>query len=218
MGLEQLIEGADFFKGLSGESRRALVSISAPRKLKKKEILFVEGDGGHALFLLESGAVQLHKTTAGGREVVIRVVRPGDMFAEVILFEEESYPVTAVALKDSVVYQLPKARIHSLLSGEKFRSDFIRNLLAKHRYLTSRLVDLTLHDVEDRFFRFLKSQFGAQEEILPSMSKKDVAAAIGATPETLSRLLLRLRKEKKISWEGKRIRLKPDFWRMYRSG
>jgi CRP-like cAMP-binding protein len=71
---------------------------------------------------------------------------------------------------------------------------------------------LAAYDVEQRFFRFLLQQFGRKEEYVVPLSKKDFAAAIGTIPETLSRLLLRLKKEGKAVWEKNVIRLRKGFW------
>jgi len=159
------------------------------------------------MFLLVDGNIQLHKNTEDGREVVIRVVKPGEVFAEVVLFEKERYPVSARAVTGATVLLFPKAGIHRLLSEEGFRNDFIALLMAKQRYLAERIQELTTKDVEHRFFAFLRSQYGEKDTIQTPLSKKDIAAAIGTTPESLSRLIQRLHEEQIIDWKGKQIRI-----------
>jgi CRP/FNR family transcriptional regulator len=145
--------------------------------------------------------------------VIIRIVKPGEIFAEVILFERDTYPVTARALKDSIVYALPKQKFHEMLEGKDFRTNFIRLLMEKHRYLTERILSLNADDVETRFFKFLRHQFGPLDEIQPGMSKKEMAHAIGATPETFSRLLLKLRRKRLLYWQKKEILCSKNFWK-----
>jgi CRP/FNR family transcriptional regulator len=84
--------------------------------------------------------------------------------------------------------------------------------MTRMRYLATRILTLTAYDAESRFFRFLEEHQGRKESYTLSLSKKDIAAAIGATPETLSRLILRLRNEGTIDWKGRTLRLPPGFW------
>ena len=186
------------------------MDICLSRPLKKNELLFIEGEKGHSLFLCARGSSRLFKTNAEGQEVVIKIVKPGDLFGEVILFEKDRYPVSALALETSLVYMLPRAQFHCLLTDEDFRSDFISILMGKMRYLAEQVQSLTSTDVETRLLRFLKEQYGSRKEIRINLSKKDVAAAIGTTPETLSRLLLRLKKEGILIWEGRMVRRLED--------
>jgi CRP/FNR family transcriptional regulator len=139
--------------------------------------------------------------------VVIKVVRPGELFAEVILFEQDRYPVSALAMTASRLFALPKTRFYALLDNVEFRNDFFGMLMRKQRYLADRIRYLTTNEVEERFFIFLREQYGDGSLIVPVLSKKDMAAAIGATPETYSRLLARLTGEGKIALEGKAIRI-----------
>ena len=71
---------------------------------------------------------------------------------------------------------------------------------------------LTSNDVESRFFGFLEEQFGRREEYEIQISKKDISTAIGATPETLSRLIQRLTSAGVIEWAGKRLRVGEANW------
>jgi len=176
-------------------------------------MLFTEGDTGHSMYLQAEGVVQLFKSSADGKEVVIKLVRPGEIFAEVILFERDTFPVSACALTPAQVYLLPKKQFDCLLVEEGFRRDFIAMLLARQRFLAEQIYRLSALDVEQRLFHFLRDQYGEREEYAIDISKRDVAAAIDALPETLSRLLLKLRDQGTLSWDGENLRLPKGFWK-----
>ncbi len=212
MNIELFINQAPFFKGLSDEHRRELAAICNLKEVKKRDYLFHEGEKGSSMFLLADGNIQLHKNTEDGREVVIRVIKPGEVFAEVVLFEKERYPVSARAVAHAKVLVFPREGIHRLLAEEGFRNDFIALLMAKQRYLAERIQELTTKDVEQRLFAFLRNQYGEKEIIQTPLSKKDIAAAIGTTPESLSRLIQRLHEDKIIDWQGKEIRILENPW------
>ena len=207
MNSELLINQSSFFKGLSEKCRQELSAISQSKTIKKREYIFHEGEPGRSMHLLIEGNIQLHKNTEDGREVVIRVVKPGEVFAEVVLFEKDRYPVSARAVTSAEVLAFPREGIHRLLAEENFRNGFISMLMAKQRYLAERIQELTTQDVEQRFFAFLRNQYGEKECITTPLSKKDIAAAIGTTPESLSRLILRLTEDGTIEWKGREIRM-----------
>jgi CRP/FNR family transcriptional regulator len=181
--------------------------MSIVRDVARREVLFVEGDQGHSLYLVERGAVQLHKTSPEGSEVVIKVAQAGEVFAEVTLFEEDRFPVTAVALTDSTVVLFPKAGVNRLLEEPGFRRDFMAMLMRKQRYLAARIYDLTSREVEERLLMFLREQLKGGAVGTVTVSKKDVAAAIGTTPETLSRAIQRLDQAGTLRWKGKAVEL-----------
>lgn len=205
-----IIRQTDFFKGVSEKSRKLVSGILIPKTLKKRQILFSEGEPGHSLFLCGSGTIQLSRIHADGRETVIKLIEPGEMFAEVILFEHDRYPVTATALSRSLVYLLPKRQFLGLLENPDFRGDFIANLMKKMRYLAQQIVNLTTLSAEERLLRFLFSHHDARSEFSLALSKKDIASAIGTNPETLSRIFLSLRQRGILTMQGKNIRINPE--------
>jgi CRP/FNR family transcriptional regulator len=172
----------------------------------------MEGAEGKAVYLLISGNIQLIKTNMDGRETVIKTVKQGELFAEVILFEKRRYPATALACTDAEVIELPRSGFLKLLDEPEFRNDFMSMLMGKQRYLTERIQQLTSMDVEARFVEFLREHYGEKTEITPDLPKKDIASAIGTTPETFSRLLQKLEKRGGFSWKDKTIQIKPVFW------
>jgi CRP/FNR family transcriptional regulator len=213
----KLLEESEFFRGISERSIRSLAAICIPKRVDKRQMIFLEGEEGHSMYILAEGGVQLYKTASDGREIVIKTIRAGEIFGEVVLFEQAEYPVSATALEKSLLLRLPRQQIDCLLVTDSFRRDFIGMLMRKQRYLADRILYLTGHDVEQRFMLFLQEQFGRRQDYRISLSKKDIAAAIGTIPETFSRLLLRLKEEGKIRWEGEELRLAEGFWKSFDS-
>jgi CRP-like cAMP-binding protein len=212
MKVGRILDQAGFFEGISRESKEALARVCMPVERPKHTTLFREAEPGEAMFLLARGRISLHKLSSEGREVVIKVIQPGEVFAEVILFEKKYYPVTAVSLTEILAFKLLRRDLRHLLREEDFRNDFIAMLLRKQRYLTDKIRQLTSQDVEQRLRAFLLEQYGEREEIQVEINKKQLAAAIGATPETLSRLLQDLNKRNRLTWKQGLIHTAPDFW------
>jgi CRP-like cAMP-binding protein len=211
----QLIRNARFFSGLSEAACEKLAALSLRKTVKKRDILFMEGTRGGAVYLLVDGDIQLVKTNPDGKETVIKTVKRGELFAEVILFEKPRYPVTAIARTEAEVIELPRAGFLKQLDEPEFRNDFMAMLMAKQRYLAERIQQLTSMDVEERFVEFLRDHYGEQETITPGLSKKDIASAVGAAPETFSRLLQKLEKRGNFKWAGKTIRTEAGFWDLF---
>ncbi len=213
MNILKILDQTRFFEGISRSSKEALSRLCMPHERPKHTVLFREGEPGEAMYLLVRGRISLHKLSPDGRETVIKVLKPGEVFAEVILFEQKSYPVTALALTETLVFKLMRRDLLGLLRQEDFRNDFIAMLLRKQRYLADRIQQLTSQDVEQRLRAFLREQYGAQAQIHAEINKKQLAAAIDATPETLSRLLQDLKRRKCLVWKQGEITTSPEFWK-----
>ncbi len=212
MDISLLLDYSDFFKGISEQNKSALAAICVPKTLQKREILFCEGEKGQSMYICASGNIQVYKSGPGGKESVIKIIGPGEIFAEVILFEKDTYPANAIALKKSSVYVISKKQFSSLLNEESFRNDFFGMLMKKQRYLIGKIHDLSSHDVEERFFRFLEDHYGKKLEYRMTIPKKDIALAIGTTSETFSRLIARLNKDGILSMKKDKISLIDGFW------
>ncbi len=213
MNIQRILDQTRFFEGISLSSKEALSKVCIPYERPKQTVLFREGEPGEAMYLLARGRISLMKLSPEGRETVIKVLKPGEVFAEVILFEQRLYPVTALALTEILAFKLMRRDLLGLLRQEDFRNDFIAMLLRKQRYLTSRIQQLTSQDVEQRLRAFLLEQYGPQEQIHIEINKKQLAAAIDATPETLSRLLQELKQRKHLFWKQGIISVSPQFWK-----
>ncbi len=195
------------FENLTERQIRNIADIARVKEVSKREHIFLSGDGGDHFYILSTGAVQLYNISKDGREIVVKVVKSGELFGEVILFESESYPVSAVALKPSLLFAIPRDKFLILLDDAAFRSSFIGQIMKKLRFLTNQIHYLSDYDVEDRLILFFHERYGCCKKFTVDIAKKDIAAAIGTTSETLSRTIGRLQREDLLEWKGKVVSL-----------
>ena len=209
---ESFISASPFFEGLSRDACHSLARVARERSFGKRETLFLEGEPGTEMYLLVSGIIQLTKSDPSGTETVLRTVREGEAFAEVVLFEIQRYPVTATALGDARVLAIAGSDVRNLLGNGDFRGAFLAFLMQRLRHLADRVRYLGSYDAEQRLLLFLREQYGTGKSLTVDLAKKDIAAAIGTAPETFSRLLNRLREDELLTWERKRVSVSDRLW------
>jgi CRP-like cAMP-binding protein len=212
MNIEKLLKDSELFGGIGDDAVRKIASKGSLDRVPQSKMIFLEGEQGSSFYILAEGSVRLFKSGPDGREVTVKLAAPGEIFAEVILFEKDRYPVSAIAVTDSVLFSLNRTALYTLLGNEAFRAEFISVLMKKQRYLAGRILYLTAYDVEERFFRFLDGHYGRKAAYEILLTKKDIAAAIGTIPETFSRLIQRLTQSGTIRWEGNRLEIRDGFW------
>jgi CRP-like cAMP-binding protein len=199
------------FAGLSAQDLEKIAAVAIPKPLEKGEYLFHERDQAHGFYAVQSGAVNVHRVNAAGKEQSIHIFRPGETFAEAALATKQGYPADARAVEPSQVLLIQKDGFLDLLRRQpELALRMLASMSSHLRVLVSQLEDLALKDVETRLANWLvkrcpdpKSPEPATIEL--SMTKRVLAAELGTVSETLSRTLAKLREQKLLSVAGKKI-------------
>ena len=208
----EILKNVQFLEGLSEHELESLVRRGYIKKFPQSEALFMQGIEGNHFFLLLSGTIKLFKGDSEGKETVIRIIKPGDIFAEIILYGNNKYPVSAQSIEASEVLAITKDSFLDLLDNKILRDRFLSTITERLKYLTNKVHFLSSFDIEERFFKFLHEHFGIQDEYIIKMQKKEIANTIGTIPETFSRLLKSLKKRELITWEKNRVTIHPSIW------
>lgn len=174
--------------------------------------LFFKNDLATAFYVVKSGTIKLYRLSAQGQEKIMRVVKPGQSFAESVLFSDQPhYPVSALALQKSLVVAIEREAYLDLLR-ESF--DTCRAVMAQ---MTMRIYanwdeieGLSLHSSGARVAHYLlKLLANTSDPTLQLPSRKGIIAAqLGLAPETFSRALRRLSDSGVIHVEGSTIIVK----------
>ncbi|CUH97569.1 hypothetical protein P22_3700 [Propionispora sp. 2/2-37] len=202
------------FADLSDEQLSQVKKCSTERFYRKGMIIFMEGQPGEGFHYLQSGKVKIAKISDDGREHIIHVLGPGDIFAGVVLFNQAPYPATAVALEDCRVGMIKNTDLERLaLQNNALALHLIKAINQRLLYAQQKIADLALSDVATRTIEVLlrlgrekgrRSKDGSLEVEL-ALSRQDLASLVGTTRETVTRTLSSLKKSKLIDFDGHKI-------------
>jgi len=131
------LQSLSIFKGLSNRELGQLLQMFHSRTYREGETLFLEGDIGRALFIVESGRIGLTKSGPGGQPQKLAELGPGSFFGEMALLEHLPRSANAVALEDSALLLLYRSRLDDILHSYPHIGVAIMTHLA--RLLSARL-------------------------------------------------------------------------------
>jgi CRP-like cAMP-binding protein len=210
--LAATLRSCQLFSGLPAAEIEAIAGFATLRTLAKDEYLFREGDPSEGFYVVQKGAINVHRVSGAGKEQVIYVFRAGESLAEASLAGATGYPANARAIESSGVVVVPKAPFLALLARQPELGLRMLGSMSQHlRVLVALVEDLTLKDVETRLLHWLLQRCprGATEDFLVrlTMTKRVLAAELATTSETLSRTFARLRAAKLLTVEGNALRI-----------
>lgn len=208
------LRSCQLFTGLPAADLETIAAFAVLRNVEKDAYLFREGDPSEGFYVVQKGALNVHRVSVTGKEQVIYVFRAGESMAEASLASERGYPANARAVESSSVVVVPKAPFLTLLGRRPDLGLRMLGSMSQHlRVLVGLVEDLTLKDVETRFINWLLKRCpgpGGDATIELTMTKRVLAAELGTSSETLSRTFARLRAENLLAVEGNTLGV-PDI-------
>jgi CRP/FNR family transcriptional regulator, dissimilatory nitrate respiration regulator len=206
--LSLVLRGSQLFSGLPENDVAAIAALVRVKSLEKNGYLFREGEPAEGFYVVQRGAINVHRVSATGKEQVIYVFRAGESFAEASLASPTGYPANARAVEASSVLLVPKTEFLALVAKRPDLAMRMLGSMSQHlRVLVGLLDDLTLKDVETRLANWLvkrcrAGRTGGVETIKLGGTKRVLAAELSTTAETLSRTFARFREAGLIDVRG----------------
>jgi CRP-like cAMP-binding protein len=203
------------FTACRPEDQARIAAMAQPRTHRRGEVIFAQGAPGDAFFLMVEGLVRIERLTADGQEVTLHLVRPGEVFGLVPFFLDAPLPAHAICVTTRAAsLRFPRTPFLRLLhETPDLTLRLLGGLSLRLHHFTQRFEDLVGQTLPVRLARYLLLELPMESEAeeggamrLP-MSKRNLAAHLGTTPETLSRALRRLIDDRAIAMEGKAVRV-----------
>jgi len=192
-----VVRRAPLFAALDDESANALMKSMTTSRLERGDVLFREGDQGNRLYVIGEGKIKLGLTSVDGRENLLAILGPGEMFGELSLFDPGPRTATATAVAETQLIELGHDDLNTFLAGRPAVATSMLAALARRlRRTNDSLADLVFTDVPGRVAKALldlSNRFGrpAEDGILVAhdLTQEEIAQLVGASRETVNKAL-----------------------------
>ena len=190
MGHEDVLAASEFFTDVPLDRLRAIANTGETRRLVRNDVLFAQGDVSGELFIVLSGRVAMSTRSSDGRESVVALMEPGDLFGEMPLLDSGSRSTEARALEPSSVLAVPYGPVRALFDQQPdLLWGVVRMLSRRLRNTDEALADSMFLDVTGRTAkRLLELSAGVDEFILP-ITQEELAGMVGASRERVNKAI-----------------------------
>ena len=211
----QALRHAYLFAEMSEPHLQALVQGMADIHLEPGKALFRQGQPAERFYFLREGLVKLFRLSPDGDEKIIEIMRPGETFAEAIMFmgNQGRYPVNAEAINASRVYAFEqKVFLNLLRESNEATFGLLASMSRRLHMLVNQIESLTLQNATYRLVAYLLEQIPRDVKTSPEVQlttpKGVIASRLAIQPETLSRILGKLRQGGLIEVHGHHITIR----------
>jgi CRP/FNR family transcriptional regulator len=210
---DDALSQAPLFEALGEDDARALRADVIHVQLGRGERLFAEGDGGDKLYIILKGKIKLSRAAPDGRENLLSVHGPGEMFGELSLFDPSPRTASATGITDATLAGLAHDDLRTFLASRpEVAMHMLRALAQRLRRINDIKADLVFTDVPGRVAKALldlASRFGTQQDsgiqVNHDLTQEELAQLVGASRETVNKALADFASRGWLRLDGKSV-------------
>ena len=222
---QEVIRKAPLFTALDDAASASLLANMVSVKISKGTILFAEGDGGDQLYVIAEGKLKLGTSSGDGRENLLSILGPGEMFGELSLFDPGPRTSTATAVTDAKLLSLGQEKLLPwLIENPKVSLQLLASLAQRLRRTNEAVGDLVFSDVPGRVAKALidlGERFGKKTDeglfVHHDLTQEELAQLVGASRETVNKALADFAGRNWLKLDGRAV-LITDFERLSKRG
>jgi CRP-like cAMP-binding protein len=195
-----------YFSSLDPAELESIRKLVFEKTADRAEMVLLEGESAANLYFVASGVVKMFKTSAEGKEQILSIVRPGESFNDVPVFDGGPNPASAQAMGPVLLYGIKRNDIEAILRNHpQIALNVIKVLASRVRHLVSLVEDLSFKHVIGRVAKILLEHVGGEMSHGSRLTQQEMAAMAGTAREVVGRSLKALEEEGAIKLDRHRI-------------
>ena len=211
--VKEILSRAGVFQGVDQEAVQALLGELETVRFPRGTTIFNEGEPGDRLYIIIDGKVKLARRSADGRENLLTIMGPSDMFGELSIFDPGPRTSSAVCVTEVSAASMSADQLQEWVgSHPDVPAQLLRMLARRLRRTNNSLADLIFTDVPGRVAKSLlqlANRFGVQEgsalRVNHDLTQEEIAQLVGASRETVNKALAEFAHRGWIRLEGKSV-------------
>ncbi|MEP6695825.1 MAG: Crp/Fnr family transcriptional regulator [Pseudonocardiales bacterium] len=213
--MDAVLARAGIFQGVDADAAGALMATMEYADFSRGDTVFTEGEQGDSLYIVVAGKVKMGRHAPDGRENMLAIMGPSDMFGELSIFDPGPRTATATAVTDGRVARLRQDSLRRWMHERPQIADQLLRVLARRlRRTNDTLADLIFTDVPGRVAKALLEmgqRFGSPEpgggptRVTHDLTQEELAQLVGASRETVNKALADFAGRGWLRLEGKSV-------------
>ncbi len=184
----QLLGRSELFSAFSDQALDLIQAAATPVACERNFVIFEESDPAQDLFVVKKGRIAIGRRSFDGRESLVALMEPGDLFGEMPLFDDGARSASARSLERSTILRIPYAPVRQALDQDPQLLWNVVSLLAQRlRATDDALVDAVLLDVTGRTAKRLLELAGDASEFALPITQEELAGLVGASRERVNK-------------------------------
>lgn len=202
----EFLKSIPHFSSLSASDLESIGGFVFEKVVRRAEMILLEGEPPGDLYFVASGVVKVFKTSTEGKEQILAIVRPGESFNDVAVFDGKPNPASARAMGPVLLYGIARRDVEAILRQHpQVVINAVKVLAGRIRHLVSLVEDLSFRHVIGRVARILFEHIDNEMSPGPRLTQQEMAAMVGTAREVVGRSLKTLEEEGVINIDRHRI-------------
>jgi CRP-like cAMP-binding protein len=198
---------------IGSEALQRLADKIEIREVRRRQVIYLPGDPGGAVYFVNSGRVKVSKVTRDGKELTLAYRMPGEIFGETCLIDGGPREEMAEAMENALVTEVERAEFERLLQAHAVLGYRLTKILAQRRRdVEAKIENLIFKDVNSKLAELLlrlSVEYGVEDSrgtlVALKITHQEMANLIGSTRETVSLTLAQFKKKGLIQTDGRKV-------------
>lgn len=210
------LENFNLRKILTMDERRRVAGTAIMQHVSKKEVLYFPTESSESVYILKEGKVKISKVTGDGKEIILSIISPGELFGELAVTGQQEREEKAEVLEDAIVCVISLEDMKCLMQSiPSLNTEVLKRLGIRVKKVQNRLEALICKNAEQRVRALIKEiceEHGRkiagnpeQVEVKLGLTHADIAKLTATCRQSVSALLRDLEKQGLIKYDRRRI-------------
>jgi CRP/FNR family transcriptional regulator len=212
----ETLKKSEIFSPLNESEIKRISSLFEQIEFKNNETIFLEGDPSEKLYILAEGNVKILKHTMMGKDIILEIMSPGDVFGGVAVLDKKPYPASAQAMESITAIRISRQNLlrimeeYPILKLEivKYFSDKLRDAHEMLKNIATERVEKRIAALMLKLSEKVGVDDGGYRKIDFPLTRQEIAEMVGTTVETCIRTMSKLQKKGMVKSANGRISVK----------